>query len=79
MIQYVETRKRDASPAPPMLLCIRHHDLVDGMVEDGIGEGLLNLLFEPEVRSHVGDVSIGRATTAAGKQADDPAQPINND
>ncbi len=43
----------------------RYRDLLLDRVEVGVGEGLLDLLLDPEIRCHVGHVCrVSRAGTA---------------
>jgi hypothetical protein len=60
-----------------MSLC-RCHDLLLDWVEVGVGEGLLDLLLNPEIWCHIGHICrVSRAGTT-GEQADDMSQPVND-
>ena len=45
----------------------------------GVGEGLLDLFLDPEIRHHVGHVCrVSRTTATAGEQVDDTSQHVND-
>ena len=57
----------------------RAHHLLDVVVEVAARKHLLNLLVEPPVRGHVGDVGLFSRATTAGEHADDGATPLEDD
>ena len=70
-------KKRNKTPRQrPRCRC---GDLLLDRVEVRVGEGLLDLLLDSEIRRHVGHVCKVSRTGTAGEQADDTSQPVNDD
>ena len=53
--------------------------VVDHLIEEAAGEGLLDLLLEPPVQGPVGNVGIISRANTTGEQGDDAAGSVKDD